>query len=366
VGTHIKSIAYADSDDGGLSFSKVNYPDNVVLSGPADEIALATTDNIVGIGDFSVVEKDGFYYLFFLNAHRGESGVARATVASGGLPGSWWKWHDGEFAQPGIGGEESTFGLQLAGVSYNSRLGKFVALNYGKAGTVGFRVAISPDAVSWTILDVPLVPGGTRWAESPAGLGNGGVAPIGYSQYQTLIAPDGSKTWSDTFYLYYVYVRPGEDFTMRFFLRSEVRMEIDDPPLSRPKASTSLNRYFSASAQKHWVTSELAVPIQGTWDFQNNGSLGGVFTSAAAGLVELDDCVYGVNNYVVSVGGTCGAGATLLRRIGWVYDGGLPQPANTHAIYRCYAPSLDSHFVSVSADCEGAQTEFLLGYALDW
>ena len=143
-------------------------------------------------------------------------------------------------------------------------------------------------------------------------------------------------------------------------------MVITNPPLSAPRAATGLARYFSAAAQKHWVTSGLAVPTAGTWDFQNTESLGGVFTSAGAGLVGLDDCLIGESDYLVSAEGDCGASATKLRTIGWVHANSLPQPAGTRGIYRCYSAALSSHFVSFDSICEGAQSEGLLGYVLDW
>ncbi len=364
-GTYTKSIAYAESTDAGASFSKVGYPNNVVLTGSTSELAAANATNIVGVGDFSVIKKDSYYYLFYLNSYKGESGVARATVSSGGVPGSWLKWYNGSFSQPGIGGTDTALGLSLAGVSYNTALQQFVGLTYGSLPTIGFKVALSPDGVNWTVLDAPLVTGGMAWDNSPT-FGSNTVTPYGHSQYQTIIGPDGSKNWSDTFYIYYLYIRPGEDFSNRFMLRSEVKMKINDSPVSSPyKASAGLKRYFSSSANKHWVTSWLAVPKDSNWDFQEEADLGNVFTSAGTGLIELDDCVYDLNHYVVASGGDCGQGVTKLRTIGWVYSPASPKPANTYSIYRCYVPAMDSHFISLQSDCEGAQVEYFLGYTLN-
>ena len=367
---HIKSIAYAESNDGGSSFSKLNYPNNQILTGHIDQLSdqEGSATRTVGVGDHSIVKKGEYYYLFFMNAYTARSGVARATVASGGKPGSWTKWYNGSFSQPGIGGRDSDLGILLAGVSYNTKINQFVGLTYEKPlepdTDAGFKVAISEDGISWTILDAPLVPGGTRWAQSNMPSING------YSQYQTIIGPDGSKNWTDTFYVYYVYVRPGDYWTQRFMLRSEVKMKEYFSPISTPKASTSLYRYFSPSRGKHWVTSELAVPDETVWDFEREGNLGYVFNLEGAGMVKLNDCFFenpetGEDNYLVSVGESCATGSTTLRTIGWIYNPGLAQPNNTHAIYRCYNLTNRSHFVSTNQNCEGSQVEGLLGYVFN-
>lgn len=112
------------------------------------------------------------------------------------------------------------------------------------------------------------------------------------------------------------------------------------------------------------MTSELAIPARGVWDYRSEGSLGAAFTVPGPGLVEIDDCVYGDTNYLVSeAGGVCESpGQTKLRTIGWVFSPALAQPPGTHAVYRCYLPGSDDHFVSIDPACEGAQTEFLVGY----
>lgn len=67
----VKSIAYAESANAGLSFDKVGYPNNVVLSGPPEELAQASPAVTPGNGDFSVVQHDGDYYMFFIDAFHG-------------------------------------------------------------------------------------------------------------------------------------------------------------------------------------------------------------------------------------------------------------------------------------------------------
>ena len=42
------------------------------------------------------------YLFFFFFLTMIALGVARATVASGGVPGSWWKYYNGAWNEPGI------------------------------------------------------------------------------------------------------------------------------------------------------------------------------------------------------------------------------------------------------------------------
>jgi len=354
----VKSIAYSFSTDGGQTFTKTGSPHNLILSATASEIAAATNTVPGGNGDFSIVKHGNYYYLFYINAATGTSDVAVASLASGGVPGSWLKWYNNSFSEPGVGGKSADIGPLLQGVSYNTSLQRFFGMTFQNENDLGFETTVSPDGVNWKTVQAPLIPTGTRWNDSL-------TFTNGYSQYASIVALDGSKNWSNSFYLYYTYVRPGDTWATRFMLRRLVTMQIGTAAVAGPQATTSLERYFSSSAGKHWVTTGLAIPKQGTWDFKDEGSLGGVFTLGGAGLVELDDCIYGTESYLVSAGGTCGSGATKLTTIGWVYSPATtPQPAGTHAIYRCSLSSSDDHFVSLDPNCEGATTEFLLGYAV--
>jgi len=144
-------------------------------------------------------------------------------------------------------------------------------------------------------------------------------------------------------------------------------MALSAAPLTSPQTSIALERYYSPSANRHWATSSLAVPESGTWDFQDELRLGGVFTTGGTGLIELDDCVAAGEDYFDSIDQTGGCeGQTKLRVAGFVYSAGSPQPAGTHAIYRCLLSSGD-HFTSVSSTCEGsgATMEGALGYVLE-
>lgn len=80
-----------------------------VITGP--DAKDTTSKHPQGIGTASVTSTPGGKYLlawftvYSPTPGRGsEIGMARAPAASGGEGGNWWKWHDGDFTEPGIGG----------------------------------------------------------------------------------------------------------------------------------------------------------------------------------------------------------------------------------------------------------------------
>ena len=103
----IASVGYATSDDGGKTFQKVGQ---VLASGhPRKDRA-----ECAGLGDISICLDNTKSYLYAYytdysrHANEGvQTCVARSPVDSRGRPGSWMKYHDGGFSQPGLGGLES-------------------------------------------------------------------------------------------------------------------------------------------------------------------------------------------------------------------------------------------------------------------
>lgn len=58
-----KSGAYSVSNDGGLNYTKVDYPNNRIVDSPSPILIGRPS----GEGDYSVVVKGNYYYLFFSN-----------------------------------------------------------------------------------------------------------------------------------------------------------------------------------------------------------------------------------------------------------------------------------------------------------
>lgn len=107
------------------------------------------------------VDTAGGYFYIFYTVQWGEiSGVwsgtwttrvARSPISQKMAPGSWSKWYNGAWSEPGLGGFDSDIFPNLASpvVFYNSYLGKFVAL--GSADSGGFIATATDLGIqNWT------------------------------------------------------------------------------------------------------------------------------------------------------------------------------------------------------------------------
>ncbi len=105
VNNFLASVCLATCPADGKVFTK----QGPVITGP--DAKDASSKHPQGIGTASVtVTPGGKYLLAWFTVYspapgRGsEIGMARAAAASGGEAGSWWKWRDTDFSEPGIGG----------------------------------------------------------------------------------------------------------------------------------------------------------------------------------------------------------------------------------------------------------------------
>ena len=152
------SIALARSTDDGATWSRAGP----VISSP-EPAAPCGVRHFSGAGSFSAARSaDGRYvYLWFnqwLNNTQDEVYVARARVDSGLAPGSWSKYFNGRWSEPGLGGvaspvlkvpepaERHVF-VGLPSVSWNSQLGRWLAV---AVSARGFVTSTSSDGTDWT------------------------------------------------------------------------------------------------------------------------------------------------------------------------------------------------------------------------
>ncbi|MFD7499257.1 discoidin domain-containing protein [Streptomyces sp. NPDC059832] len=119
-GMHYDAIDYAISTDQGLTWTIVGN----VLTSPystkrGDTAAFPNQTYYYGDGDqrLFVDTASGYFYVFYASSiidkpgcngaiHRLEH-VARAPISKKMATGSWQKWYDGAWTQPGVGGQES-------------------------------------------------------------------------------------------------------------------------------------------------------------------------------------------------------------------------------------------------------------------
>lgn len=125
-----KSIAYAESVDGGLSFAKTGWPNNQIIQPTrANGTSTAARGDQIGEGDHSIVTVGSWMWIFFREWNvEGTPGVglARSPVASGGVPGTWKKYLCSQngtcgFTSDGIGGNSSTMPKEMTGATVTWR-----------------------------------------------------------------------------------------------------------------------------------------------------------------------------------------------------------------------------------------------------
>lgn len=117
-GLHYDAVDYAVSTDRGRTWTIKNH----VITSPystkrGDTAAFPHQTYSYGDGDqrLFVDTASGFFYVYYGSRIVDKSGgwkafhehVARAPIAAKMAPGSWRKWYDGAWSQPGTGGRES-------------------------------------------------------------------------------------------------------------------------------------------------------------------------------------------------------------------------------------------------------------------
>lgn len=117
-GLHFDGIDYAVSTDQGRTWT---IKDHVITSPYStkrgDEAAFPQKTFSYGDGDqrLFVDTASGYFYAFYGSRIVDKKGswkafhahVARAPISAKMAPGSWQKWYDGAWSQPGVGGKES-------------------------------------------------------------------------------------------------------------------------------------------------------------------------------------------------------------------------------------------------------------------
>ncbi|WP_157435940.1 discoidin domain-containing protein [Actinospica robiniae] len=120
-GMHYDSIDYAESTDEGASWTIVGH----ALTSPysttrGDTTAFPNQTYYYGDGDqrLYVDTASGYFYVYYGSSVIDKPGcagaiqrlehVARAPISGKMATGTWQKWYDGSWSQPGVGGQEST------------------------------------------------------------------------------------------------------------------------------------------------------------------------------------------------------------------------------------------------------------------
>lgn len=364
-----QSMAFAESFNAGRTWTKPNYPYNQVLT---VDVAFNNDPNKDDAGNARVLKVGDYFYMFFTATSDWTINLARSKVSDLGKPGTWYKYYNGSFSEPGIGGKSTGIQNLIGGfVIYNSYLNRH--LSSLVSGRWGFHLAISngDDLTSWqyfpgTTPETMIYPLVSHTLDSRA---DNWISPQKQIYaYPSFIAPDGnSDTVGKEFYLYYMKLFDGEGFDRRYLLRRKLTLykTSDDPYYTK----VALVRYEKQNPKKTKVSTELVKPSEG---YQKKQILGYLLPYLKDGFQPLYDCYIPIwNDYMVSSANPslknwehCESdGDTFVRTIGWISqtkteDANLP-------LYRCFDQQNTDHFLSTDPNCEGKKTEHLIGYLFE-
>lgn len=190
-----KSIGVAYSSDNGLTWSTPQ----LLLKQANDK---PSSPQWSGLGDGCVIYNhlNNKYYSYYTPAAGATSVCMASSSDPSGTPGTWQKWYNGSFSQPGIDGLETPVaGLSLKPganptVHWNTYLNKFVMIWHGWDEKL--YISASDDGEVWDDAKLLLDEGGKTWY--PVMIGDdsvsGGQTVTLY--YANNFQPDGRRTMS--------------------------------------------------------------------------------------------------------------------------------------------------------------------------
>ena len=199
-----KALAYAESRDGGKTFIKPNYPNNLIIYPDKTEWQ--------GNGDFGMIQIGDYYYIYFMLTDWSGIGVARAPINGNGKPGTWTKYYQGSFSQPGIGGRADK---KIEGFSpsiiYNQYLGKYIMAVMDIPHNIIFYISDwnedNPEDIGlkWKQFSKIIVPEAEGfWGQNPRKF-------LGFMAYPGITGLNGeSETVERSFYLTYTHFPQGD------------------------------------------------------------------------------------------------------------------------------------------------------------
>lgn len=346
--THM-SMVLATSNDNGLSWQPLGR-----IIGPMPQDTPATG---VMTGDTclsAIRGNDGFYYCYGLRPRKRQMFVARAPI-SNPEPGNWKKYFNGDWSQPGVGGDATLLGNNPRPAYWGSADAE-VGVDWVKGG---ITLAFSTDRIHFTKLPQPFLALDT-------GTWNRKGPPNELLAYETLIdAKTGENQLGNHWLMAYMYLQPDEGFDQRYLVFRPIDVSWDRKP-DEPQSAVALARWYNATLHDRWST---VAPVPGNYTGYQFEQISGYLLSFADtnyATVELEDCVThlpGHPDHMLSEKGFCEARSyERLRTAGWVYE--QPQ-TGTIPLYRCYNTTDHSHFASNDAQCEKLGIpEKLLSYAL--
>lgn len=345
-----KSVAYAESRDRGVTFTKPGYPDNQVLRSPTEVVAGQRT----GSGNTSIVRRGKYFFMYYQNVLPDFSivtSVARAPIESGGVPGTWRNYTEdadgrGAWTSDALDGPAAALdvkvGASSASVHASSDEVMLLRQNGPRGGIV---MQSSEDGIHFAQLREPLVP----YLDSQIRDDWGVVDDKQIFGYVSAMARDGAREWDDTFYLFHMYVFPGDALDDgRYLVRREVK--VTEAPADGPWSTVALSSYVGAGGDRYAT----AAPEKPGSRF--DGIAAYLLSTNDTGRRGLFECRASNDDRYVSA--ACGTTPEEERLVGYAYTAA---ERGTVGLYRCETSAGDE-FTSLDESCEGGRTVAELGY----
>jgi len=362
--TH-KSMALATSGDQGHSWSVVGQ----ILDRPDSS---STKES--GMGDCTAIYDSSFHYLYCLRGSDHQTLVARAPLGSP-QPGNWVKWFNGSWSGSPLSLNDSGIGFIGSSISMWTDFPYEVLLQVEDGSFHGVKMSLASDFINFSTVPEPI------WYQDANVFGTSPNELVAYPS--AIDSTDGNRRWSTAtgFMMYFTWLPPNGSLNGgRYIGVRDVTVSMNGSPLS-PQVGVELSRWLKSSTNERWSATG---PVCSSPSSSANCSSGDNFTSGGwayqggfgylmtkqldPSWIKIVDCQSdtpwpGHWDHLLT-SGACDNSYHLFRTAGWAYPNGT-QPANTVPVYRCFDNTLQSHFASNQANCEGLGTmESQLGYAL--
>ncbi|WP_174301621.1 hypothetical protein [Caulobacter sp. S45] len=233
VGQTHKSISIATSDDYGLTWSSLGQ----IITGSDAPAASKNT----GEGDCTVIKgQDQYFYAYCFRPRDGALIVARAPASDPG-PRRWRKFFQGQWDQPGLGGQAT----RLMGGSGVSAAGWTITGQEVLTGWVrgGLGLFLSRDHTTLTPLAEPILavdPG--DWKRP---------APSELIFYPVILdAKTGANQLSNSWMLVYAYLQPNQGGDEKYLIFRDVTVSMSNAPVS-PQVGVLLARWYDVALHDH-------------------------------------------------------------------------------------------------------------------
>lgn len=200
------AIGLARSSDGGVTWTR----EGEIIAAHDPQLPTQASGG-AGALTPSAIESGGYIYVLFreIDPQSKATGfaIARAPIASDGMPGNWQKYSGGTFSTAGLGGTFTPLNIVLdpavpgdmrqPQVSFNTYLNQFLMICIGNGGVYA---QTSPDLINWTpgvvILKAPVPDSTVSFSTKP---------PSPFNWYPTIVSTDqpSDQTSDQTGFLYY-------------------------------------------------------------------------------------------------------------------------------------------------------------------